>query len=128
MEIEGWEPVTGATNETGDHLRFQLRVGDDILRSRISLPPSAKHTYGRHRWRHLLRDQLKVTEEEFWACVKDGKLPQRSQPAAVTREAAIPVEVVNLLIHRVGLDESEVRSMTRQEAIERLTRYWAGEG
>lgn len=124
VEIEGWEPAAGATGKTGEHLRYQLRVADDTLRTRISHPPSAKHTYGHKRWSHILQEQVKVTEAEFWACVRDGELPQRLGPAARSRPPGPPIEVVNLLVTRVGLDEDEVRSMTREKAIERLNRYW----
>jgi len=123
VETEGWVRLTGSTGRIGDHHRYQLLIDDDILRTRISHPPSAKHTYGPSRWRHILRDQLKVSEAEFWACVRDGILPDRSQP--LTRpEQAIPVAVVNLLINQVGLDADTVRGMTKDEAIERLNRYW----
>jgi len=123
VETEGWEVLAGATGKTGDHLRYQLRVGGDILRTRISHPPSAEHTYGPSRWSHILGDQLKVGEAEFWACVDDGILPTRSQPTTRPRPE-IPLEIVNLLINRAGLDPDAVRGMTKAEAIERLNRYW----
>lgn len=123
VETERWDLLVGATGKIGNHLRYQLRVSDDILRTRIPHPPSAKHTYGPNRWSHILRDQLKVSEAEFWACVRDGILPSRSQPATHPQQT-IPVEVVNLLINRVGLDADTVRDLTKDEAIERLNRYW----
>jgi hypothetical protein len=33
-------------------------------------------------------------------------------------------DLAHLLIHRVGVDERVVASMSKQEAIERLNRYW----
>jgi hypothetical protein len=35
--------------------------------------------------------------------------------------------VVHLLITKLGIDESEVASMSRQEAIARLQEHWASE-
>ena len=123
VETEGWVQLTGSTGKTGDHYRYRLVTDDDILQTRISHPPSAKQTYGPSRWKHILRDQLKVSEPAFWACVRDRILPERSQP--VTRqEPAIPLQVVDLLINKVGLDEDIVRGMTKDAAIERLNRYW----
>jgi hypothetical protein len=38
--------------------------------------------------------------------------------------AALPAEVVHLLISRVGLGEAEVAAMSKDEAVARLQRYW----
>ena len=77
-------------------------------------------------WAHILRDQLDVTADEFWACVSDGVAPDRT-PDDVVEEVdhAIPVDVVNLLVSRVGLTRQDLIGMTRQEAIARLNEYWS---
>ncbi|MFO7962174.1 MAG: hypothetical protein R6U94_14645 [Nitriliruptoraceae bacterium] len=77
-------------------------------------------------WAHILRDQLDVTAEEFWTCVREGIPPDRTpDDAREDVDGAIPVEVVNLLIARVGLTRRDISSMTRQEAISRLNEYWS---
>lgn len=121
---EGWTLVRRATGaKVRHHLTFELPLSDGrILRTRISRPPD-RSTYGRGLWSHILRDQLDVTEDEFWACVQDGARPRRSdqdQP----REG-LPAEVVHLLVTRVGLSEAEVAAMSKPDAVARLTRYWA---
>lgn len=68
-------------------------------------------------------DQLQVSEEEFWACVKNGVKPDRGVPHPPSE--ALPAEVVHLLITRVRVGEDEVRAMSREEAIARLQRFWA---
>jgi hypothetical protein len=73
-------------------------------------------------WGHILRDQLEVDESTFWACVRDGALPDRGAPAPSS--SALPADVVALLISRVGLKDQEVAAMTKDEAIARLQRYW----
>jgi len=74
---EGWDDV-----ESTHHDTYELVLPNgDVLRTRISRPPSRKHTYGRGMWAHILRDQLAVTEPEFWACVNDGELPDRGAAA-----------------------------------------------
>lgn len=121
VQVEGW-----VQKRSGHHVVFQLVVGDDILRTRISHPPSAKDTYGKGMWGHILKDQLKVSEEEFWACVRDRTPPARSQPVA-ERPGGLPAEVVYQLVERVGLPEEEVRAMTKDEAVQRLREYWLGD-
>ena len=73
-------------------------------------------------WEHILRDQLQVDESTFWACVRDGVLPDRGAP--VPSSSALPVDVVALLISRVGLKDQDVAAMTKDEAIARLQRHW----
>lgn len=124
VEREGWQLLGNAKGKEGDRIRYALQVDDGrVLRTRISHPPSAKKTYGKRMWRHILRDQLEVTEEEFWACVKDGILPARSR-AKIPQGESVPAGVVAKLIQQVGLSEDEVKRMTRNEAVERLERFY----
>ncbi|MEQ4719022.1 hypothetical protein [Nonomuraea sp. B19D2] len=73
-------------------------------------------------WGHILRDQLQVDEATFWACVKDGVLPDRGTPQPPSH--ALPADLVHLLISRVGLAEAEVAAMSKEDAVARLQRYW----
>lgn len=118
---EGWQQIPSTHHET-----YELDLPDGrVLRTRISRPPN-KTTYGPRMWAHVLRDQLDVTADEFWACVRDGVSPHRApDDASEEIEDAIPVEVVNLLLGRVGLTHRDIAGMTRDEAIARLNDYWA---
>ncbi|WP_245633946.1 cytotoxic translational repressor of toxin-antitoxin stability system [Amycolatopsis jejuensis] len=120
---EGWQEVR---NARGEHLTYELHLPDGrILRTRVSRPPD-KATYGPKMWAHVLRDQLCISEAEFWACVKDGVVPGRTAPRVVAE--AVPAQVVHLLIHQVRLREDEVAAMTRDEAIARVNRFWTEGG
>lgn len=121
--IEGWEQVRDARGRTGTHhVTYELGLTDGrILRTRISHPVD-RSTYGTGIWRHILRDQLDVDEPEFWACVQDDTKPNRGTPEP-PREA-MPADLVHLLITRVGLADSEVAAMTKDDAITRLQRFW----
>jgi len=122
--IEGWEPVRNARSKTGTHhviYEFQLYDGR-ILRTRISHPVN-RETYGESLWRHILRDQLDVDEETFWACVHDGTKPDRGAPEPPPE--ALPADLVHMLLTRVRLSEAEVAAMSKEEAIARMQRYWA---
>lgn len=121
--VEGWKQVRDARGRTGTHhVTFELPLPDGrVLRTRISHPPD-RTTYGASLWSHVLGDQLCVSEEEFWACVREGSRPDRGLPEP-PREA-LPAELIHLLLTRVGLTEPEVAAMTRFEAVERLNRFW----
>ncbi|MFB9721369.1 hypothetical protein [Planobispora longispora] len=95
------------------------------MRTGISHPPD-RTSYGRGIWAHILRDQLDVTEDEFWKCVKEGEKPDRGVPPVPAE--SLPADLVHLLIAKVGLPEAEVAQMTREVAIARLQRFWTGGG
>jgi hypothetical protein len=122
-EAEQWVRVRDARGRTGtNHVTCELALPDGrILRTRISHPVD-RSGYGPSLWSHILRDQLQVTEPEFWACVRDGVLPGRGilQPPP----DALPADLVHLLITRAGLPEAEVANMTRERAIARLQEFW----
>jgi hypothetical protein len=121
--IEGWQPVRDARGRTGTHyVTYELHLPDGrILRTRIS-HPADRSGYGPSIWSHILRDQLQVSEAEFWSCVRDGVKPDRGVPEPPPE--ALPADLVYLLITRVGLAESDVATMTKDEAVARLQRYW----
>ena len=122
-EVEQWRRVRDARGRTGTHhvtYEFDLMDGR-ILRTRISHPVD-RTDYGPSMWKHILRDQLDVDEPAFWACAQDGVKPDRGVPEPP--KEALPADVVHLLISKVGLDESEVAAMNKDEAIARLQSYW----
>ncbi|WP_199757503.1 hypothetical protein [Micromonospora sp. Llam0] len=116
-----------ARGRTGTHhVTYEFALPDGrILRTRISHPVD-RSTYGSSLWSHILRDQLHVSEPEFWSCVRDGVRPDRGIPEPPAE--ALPADLVYLLITRVGLDESVVAAMSKAEAVERLNRYWTEGG
>lgn len=123
---EGWREAHNARGGTvRHHITYEFDTPDGaVLRTRVSRPVSGD-VYGPSMWGHILRDQLQVDESTFWACVRDGVIPDRGSDTQPTGEA-LPAEMVYLLINRVGLSGSEVASLSKKQAIERLTRYWAG--
>lgn len=123
-QVEGWEQVRNARGKTGTHhITYELALPDGrILRTRISHPPD-RTTYGASMWAHILRDQLDVTVDEFWACVRDGARPEREQPRQ--EGEGVPAELVYQLVAKWHVREAEVAKMTKQEAVERLQSLWA---
>ncbi len=121
--VEGWRLVRDARGRTGTHhVTYELDLPDGrILRTRIS-HPVGRDTYGASIWSHILRDQIQVSEAEFWRCVRDGVKPGRGMPEPSA--GALPADLVHLLITRVGLADSEVARMSREDAVARIQRYW----
>jgi hypothetical protein len=122
-EVEGWQRVRNARRKSGHHVTYELTLPDGrVLRTRVSHPPD-RQTYGPSMWSHILRDQLAVSEDEFWACVRDGSPPDRGGSGG--RAEGLPLDLVHLLVTRVGVPESEVLEMTKDEAVQRLNDFWA---
>lgn len=123
---EGWALVPNATGSTGDHFRYEypLPDGETFLRTRISHPIN-RETYRRGMWAHILRDQLRVTEEQFWACVNDGVLPKREQVVVDEQPGKLlPLGLTQQLKKVLGLNDGEIAGMTRDEALERIIRFY----
>jgi hypothetical protein len=120
---EGWVQVRDAQGRTGTHhVTYELQLHDGrILRTRISHPPD-RSTYGKAIWAHILRDQLDVSQDEFWACVQDKVKPDRGEPKIPAE--ALPADLVYLLITRLGIDDAEVGRMNKADAVARIQEYW----
>lgn len=123
---EGWEPVRNARGaQVTHHLTYELRLPDGrVLRTRISRPPN-KDSYGPGLWRHILTDQLDVTGAQFWACVRDGQLPDRGAATAEPPPRSLPASLVHQLIHLAGVPEREVAGMGLERAVEVMTAHWS---
>jgi hypothetical protein len=121
---EGWELVRDSRGRTGTHhLTYELHLHDGrILRTRISRPPD-RTNYGGQIWSHILRDQLAVSEAEFWACVQNSVKPDRGAPKLP--EEALPASLVHQLITTLGLSDAEVAQLSKAEAIARMEKHWS---
>jgi hypothetical protein len=125
VQVEGWTDKDAASGRsTGNHLRFVFTTPmGERLTTRIS------HGSGQIRdadlFRHILRDQLKVTEDQFWSAVDKGIVPVRERPGTVPDESALDAKLARNLIAKVGLQPSALIGMTQQEALEAWTEWLA---
>lgn len=102
----------------GHHVTFKLVLpSGDVLRTRISRPVD-RSTYAPSMWSHILRDQLRVSVTEFWACVLDGELPNRG--GTVVPDSALPLHLVARLVRELGLSRDEVAGLSADEAVRLL--------
>jgi hypothetical protein len=117
LEHDGWREernLARGRTRRGDHLRYRKELPDGtILRTKVS--HALRDEIGPDLFRHILRDQIRATEERFWAVVRRG--PIDAVDSAPPREATIPGWLVARLLFTVGLSEADVRSMTLDEAL-----------
>ena len=117
--VEGWAPVMDARGSAVSHhttYKFGTPQGD-VLRTRIS-HPVGRETYSSALWAHILRDQIRVTAAEFWACVQDGVLPDRGLPKIP--DDALPLPLVARLVNELGLSRADIAGLTLPDAMARL--------
>ena len=95
-EVEGWDLVRSAVGKRSTHHEtHELQLPDgSILRTRISRPPE-RTGYGAPVWSHILRDQLQISPDEFWQCVRTGTPPSRSTLPAP--DGAVPTDLLYIL-------------------------------
>ena len=107
------------------HITYELPLSDGRrLRTRVSRPAD-NTTYGPSLWKTILRDQLEVTGDEFWACVKDKQLPERGQDAEPTSVPALPAGLVYQLIHVAHVPEADVMGLTLDQANALMAAHWS---
>jgi hypothetical protein len=121
---EKWMLVRGASGQPVSHHRtYELSLADGrILRTRISKPVN-KDTYAASTWSHILRDQLDVVAEVFWACVTRGELPARGQRAQPQK--SLPLYLVNILTTELQLAPERIAEMTDADAEQAVAEHWA---
>ena len=123
--IERWEIVHGSKGKPVQHHRtYELVIpSGDILRTRISKPVD-RTTYSASMWSAILRDQLKITNDEFWACVQNKVLPDRGGTVAAPNPKALPLHLLNELIERVGMKPEHAIELSLDQALARMNEYW----
>lgn len=126
---EGWDLVRSARGgSVGHHVTYELTLADGrILRTRISRPVRSADTYGPSLFAHILSDQLDVTAEQFWACVKDRVLPPRPEGPTGPPANALPASLVHQLITVARVPEERIAQMTKEEAVAVMTEVWSSQ-
>jgi hypothetical protein len=112
---DGWteEPnLARGRRRTGDHRRYFRDLPDGTrLRTKVSHDERAE--IGPDLFHRILRDQLRVTEDQFWAVVR-GRFSADAE--LLTPIEPIPGWLVTRLVFTVGLSEENVAPMTVEEA------------
>ena len=130
VETEGWtkKGTARGSRMTGDHYRYNLTLATgEVLTARVS--HGAGQINDPKLIAAILRDQLAVSEEDFWACVDNGRLPPRPQPQEpLPAGEVLDAKLVRNLIRKVKLSETEIAGLTKAEAVRRWEDYLAGGG
>lgn len=127
VDTEGWQDKDKKSGKkTGDHHRYVLALETgEVLYTRVSHGSGGiddPSLFGQ-----ILRTQLRVTREQFWACVKDGVLPPRPAVAAQAPANAIDAKLARNLLRKVGLTPADLAGLDQARAVEIWQKHLAGE-
>lgn len=116
VEQDGWtqeKNLARRRSKTGDHWRYSKEQSDGpTLRTKVS--HSVREEIGASLFAHILRDQLRVDEDTFWAVVHGRTVPETPAPSSPT---PVPGWLIQRLSATVGMSEDEVRALTAEEAV-----------
>ncbi len=117
---DGWDlKARRSRRKGGDHLSYAKTLRDGtVLYTQIS--HGAGGIQDPDLFKFILRDQLKVTEEQFWACVDDGLVPEREGdlPEEPTfAKDAVPYDLLRNLM-RAGYAQDDVLAGGKTAAVE----------
>ena len=123
VQVEGWEDKDKKSGKkTGDHHRylFTAPTGERLF-TRVSHGRGQIHD--RDLFEHILREQLRIDEDQFWAAVDRGVKPTRPSPTPTNPEGALDAKLVRNLLTKVKVTPSQLVGMTHDQAI-KLWQEW----
>lgn len=128
-QVDGWEirKTTGG-KKAGDHTRYTKALADGtVLITKVS--HGRKGIDDPDLFAHILRTQLQVTAEQFWAAVDHATKPVRpgAEPEPTPKES-IPFDLARNLLTKVGVSQAELARMTKEEAVARWQKYLSSGG
>lgn len=124
VEVEGWVNKDAASGRaTGDHFRYVfITPMGERLATRIS--HGTRKIQDADLFKHILRDQLQVSEEQFWLAVDKGVAPVRKQQQSNKNTgSAIDAKLARNLIQKVGLTPQDLAGMTQATAVAAWTEW-----
>ncbi|MCJ1697219.1 cytotoxic translational repressor of toxin-antitoxin stability system [Rathayibacter caricis] len=127
-ETEAWVLVRGASGKPVTHHRtYELTLWDGrILRTRISRPVD-RSEYAASMWSHILRTQLEVVHDVFWACVLEGVRPDRGEPQPLPSRRSVPLYLRDALRDQ-GVPDDDILGLDAAGAAELLARMYTSRG
>ena len=117
LKIDGW----GLDRSTGHDFYEKVLPNGETLRSHTSF--AGKKTMSPERFKAILADQLKVSEEEFWDALRTKRPVTRSSPQPQPAPTSLPDWLRVALHNDCGLSGEDIGRLTEEEARELLTQH-----
>ena len=116
---DGWEQVRST-----DHTFFHKTLADGTaLETHSSF--SGQKTMSPGRFQSILRNQLRVSQEDFWATLRTGKPAPRPGAPISPEPPAHPDWVVRVLQDDLGMPDEAIAHLAPDEARRLVEEYWS---
>jgi hypothetical protein len=112
LQIESWDFKAGSSHDK----YFKRLPNGELLRTQVPRG-SEEWPADPDLWVTIRNHQLRVSEEEFWAAVKDGVPPIREGDLPSPELNFVPDWVVRNLRFTVGMREDEIAALSPDEMI-----------
>ena len=119
--IDGWQE-----SRRTDHVFFEKTLADGtVLRTHRSFAGGKTMSPG--RFKAILRNQLRVSEEDFWRALETGE-PAARPTKPVEAEPGLPAYLVRVLKIELRLSETEIAELAPAEAERLVYEHWSQPG
>lgn len=116
---DGWKEL-----RESDHRFFQKVLGDaTVLETHTSFAPGKTMRPG--RFKAILRDQLKVDDDQFWEVLRTGKPAHRPAPLSAAPQVRHPAHVVRVLKQELHKTEEEIAQLSPDGARRLVEAHWS---
>ena len=125
LKIDGWTRLAAASRggSRQDHIFYEkLLDSGELLQTHISHASAKRPSSG--RFGAILRDQLKVSREDFWRALRDKVAVDRSSP----QESAPPEHdawVIAVLTRDLHLTAEQIAALHVDEAKDIVLAHWS---
>jgi hypothetical protein len=118
---DGWREV-----RRSKHVFFEKVLADGtVLRTHRSFAGGKTMSPG--RFKAILRSQLRVGEDDFWAALESGEPADRPSAPPEAAEPTLPAYLVRVLKGELHLTEDEIAALSPEEAKRRVDDHWSEE-
>jgi len=116
--VDGWREV-----RRSDHVFYQKVLPDGtVLRTHRSF--AGHKTMSPGRFKAILRNQLRVSEEDFWRALETGE-PVERPSAPPEAEATLPAYLARVLERELHLSQEEIAALSEEEAKRLADEHWS---
>lgn len=117
----GWQ----LTRQTDHDFYEKTLPSGEVLSTHVS--HALDKSPGPGRFSQILKYQLKVSADEFWAVIADDRPARRPAPDAPPAPRPLSLSLVTQLEKHLGLRQPDLVGMTYEEAVRRLQEHYAKE-
>lgn len=126
LEADNWRrvPARRRGGRRQPHIFFE-KVADDgrVLQTHISHDRKATMSPG--RFNSILRTQLEVSRDEFWAAVRSGDPVYRPVPVDADDACEHEDWVIRVLVGKLHMSAEEIEELSVEEARQLVQDFWA---